>query len=487
VRIGLKQLKLLLGIVLVVSAVYFVVSYYHPTQAPLSLAGCHDVFCNDYEFICCGEQQHNPVWMDLGGTESYTCPGTKCVVLSVGYSDSFAGYKIGSRNCDVHSFLGVRYIACDDDTTYTSTPVTFYPGQVLHSYDQRLVKLQVQAYTERLAWCGDAACDAGKTGISVSGADGCSFVTDSRVYDETGRLINDPKGSQLMKTVPLGECYLSVKSRHVCGNTCESCKTNSDCVSGHTLIHDGLGAECVSGQLQIYGCRDYGNVPSDDLVDVLPWESSPDLSYGSRCEIISSRPVQCCPYTDSCGQGTCDPDTFTCKDPPDVECTADWQCGQAEYCNREELQLERPICNILGRCENQKIKDVECCYDNDCPKNWYCDNNYKCKESTVPKVDCPQSYECCINEASYYDKPCPLGKQCIDNECISPISPTECMAKCNKMSAWNPMKQLCELKCSILEILSGLGQVIMWGIIMLFAVVSLAIVAQAIKSRKRRR
>lgn len=451
---------------------------------------CQDVFCNDYEFVCCGEEAIDPATIELGDTTYFECQSNRCVVLSAsapsGYT--YMGFKIGSQNCGVRNLLGlVDYIACDDDASYQSTPVTFYKGQVLHSYDQRQVITQVQTYEERLVWCGDAACDAGQTGIPVQGADGCTFVTEERVYNEDGTLNQDPEGSQISKTVPTGTCYLAVKGRHVCGNSCEDCDTNADCAEGHTLVVDGQGAECLTGQLQIYGCRDYGNAPSHSIIDIFPWESSPIIEYGKRCEIISSRSVQCCPYTDSCGQGTCDPSTFTCEGGGEVECTADWQCGQAEYCDRDTLELVRPECNLVGKCVNNKVSDVDCCYDYDCPEGWYCDEGYECKESINPKVNCPPTFDCCVNEDDYYDKPCPPEQECSDHNCIEPSTPDECMAECNSMSDWNPMKQLCGLKCSLLDMMAKISPVFMWGLVGIFAATTIAIIYPAINKKRKRR
>jgi hypothetical protein len=39
--------------------------------------------------------------------------------------------------------------------------------------------------------------------------------------------------------------------------------------------------------------------------------------------------------------------------------------------------------------------------------------------TTVAKDPCPTTYDCCMNEASYADKPCGVDKFCKDHKCVS--------------------------------------------------------------------
>jgi len=361
---------------------------------PADLTGnCQNVYCTDYEFICCGLKNvgHSSFTSDctLWNCENYyTCTAQKCVITQINPNS------------------GLKITRSDGETYYSSlqTPYTILKGEKIRSVSTQ-IKFEIDLYEQNLAWCGDAACDAGVTGITVWGADGCTYVTDKNLYSSSGILLKSPSSGQISYTVPLGECYLSSKGRTVCGDTCESCKANSDCIAGHQLQYNGYGAECNTGLLEWYGCRNYGEKPSD--FDLLPGESA-GYNYGSRCEVIGSKRVQCCPSTSSCGSNAvCDPETFTCKQSQEVGCTADWQCGTAEFYDQPSKQIRKPACT-LGQCSYAVIQNVECYYNTECPSGWYCDTDFKCKQSSSPKTSCPNV--CCVGDSRYFDRPCPPDK-----------------------------------------------------------------------------
>lgn len=434
-----------------------VLGYFFFGDDLLAVGDCQDVYCNDYEFICCGIEE-NTINYELKNLVTFTCGGSnfECTVVS-----SNGVFAIGSENCHETGFLGLKWITCSDDVKYgqVDLPVTFYPGDVLHTIDNNQFEVQLVLKDEVLRWTGSSADYL--SGRPVQGADACTFVINKRVYDTYGSLIEDPESNDVSKTVRRTDCLLASTGRHVCGNTCETCNSDADCISGHPLVVDGVGAECQTGQLQFYGCRNYGSTPSPDLLDILPWEQVDQIDVGSRCEVVRSQEVQCCPNTDSCGEGFCDPETFTCQ--PTRECTEDWECGQAQYCDRDEMKLKEPNCNLLGKCENSNVQDVECCYDQDCAGDWYCDDNYECKESTTPKTDCP--YDCCVDEQGFYDKPCVEIARCENNQCIGDSTPTECLSGCAAMSDWNPMKQLCNFRCELEEQTKELLGNLLWVVV----------------------
>lgn len=386
---------------------------------------CRPIYCADYEFICCGEKLSSrgttTVYTNPNKVQYWQCPltGTKCELIVYG-----GNWCVGKQNCEqLLNIFGQPYAwKCQDQVCYSGQrSITLDPQQRV--YPQVLtqtteVTLDYKVYEERLAWCGSAACDPGVTGIPVQGASGCNFVTNWDVYNENGGLIRDvEEGKDFQITVPIGNCYLSQRTRHICGDTCEKCDTDADCRIGHTLVYNGKGAECSTGQLQVYGCKRYGDKPIDEERQVMPWERESIWNFGSRCDVIQTIPVQCCPGTESCGPNAfCDPETFTCKST--AECTEDWECGVATTCTYENNKpaIKGKKCQ-LGKCVSFVKEYVSCCYDTDCASGWFCGSDYKCYEEVDGKDTCP--FECCIDDPNYRDRPCPPGEECIDHKCVS--------------------------------------------------------------------
>jgi hypothetical protein len=219
--------------------------------------------------------------------------------------------------------------------------------------------------------------------------------------------------------VGYGSCTLSTffvpGDRHICGNVEEQCERDADC-GGHTYGNK----ECIGRNLQTYGCRTFGT-PSyleeySGGLAYKPFEGDNDGSEPalSRCEIISAQSVQCCGDNDCGSNAFCDTTTWTCQQT--AECNIDADCGVSERCDRFSKELKKPICSE-GSCDFQVIQNVECCSSSDCPIDYFCDTDYTCKESLVPKVDCP--FECCVGETEFFDRPCATGEFCIDNLCTT--------------------------------------------------------------------
>jgi len=382
------------------------------------------IFCTDYEFICCGEVVDSSGYKNnFGDSDVWTCPSTatKCEI------DVDGQFMIGKTNCrEVGSWIFKGYV-CDDEQIKPAGHYEIEKGSKIYGRGLDVFSFSYKIYKERLVWCGDSACDAGKTGIPVSGADGCTFVLNDDLYDKNGKIVKEVKEGDIAYTIPVGTCYLAPKGRHVCGYKSETCQSDSDCRYGHTLEYNGYGAECHTGRLEWYGCRIYGHEPTKSDLAILPNENDKDFSYGTRCEVIGSKNVQCCPYTSDCGpNAVCDPETFTCKST--AECTYDWEChGGSQECARDKLELVKWVCEN-GKCVQKTIKKVDCCYDTDCPSGYYCDDDYKCKESAVHKTDCP--FTCCVDEDEYFDRPCPEGLICCpDHTCKVSCEP-ESEIKC---------------------------------------------------------
>ena len=382
---------------------------------------CKNAYCRDYNFLCCGEDILNPETKNAesayGDGYAVLCPGyaSRCEILSmpVGYS-----YHI-YLSCEKKSQLipGFYYWSCSGDMGTVSQGSRVEANQWVAA-STSVPSFSIRIYATKLFDCGKAACTY--SGIPKT-TSGCVWVTNERIYDSNGNVVGNPvAGQDFQYTVPKGVCYLYPTNRYVCGDSCESCSADSDCAVGHSFVYNGKGAECVASQLQLYGCRKGTEICLEQ--DKLPFitKCSDTMSTPSRCDLIESRPVECCPQTSSCGPNAfCDPITFTCKNT--AQCTYDWECGQATACDFSTKTLKKPVCQA-GQCASQVLQTVECCYDVNCPTGYFCDSDYKCKQQVCQKSTCP--FECCErentggpNNCGYFDKPCPEGQSCVDHKC----------------------------------------------------------------------
>lgn len=397
---------------------------------------CQDIFCNDFEFQCCGLQRTS---QNVRFNIAYGLPP---IIPNVPFICGAEQCIITQGEVNSYEINGVR--------TTVTYPFTVNKGDIVNLPQQDNIPgdstILYDAYNQRLAWCGDAACDPAVTGITVSGADGCSFATDSNIYNIFGQLETDtPTNDQVSYTVPVGECKLIKSTRFVCGNTCEECNNDADCAAGHTYIVDGLGAECRTGELQKYGCVDFGTSPGEFDLDILPNEDPTIPGSGQRCEVTQREFVQCCPGTATCGSNAfCDSNTFTCEASGTIECTADYQCGTAPVYDQPTKTLRTPVCvnNLCTFTERQ----IGCFYNSECPEGWFCDNDYTCKESTIPKTSCPNV--CCVGDSRYFDRECPFGFLCCPGgqECVETLD--QCIGDCIPEFGFIGVGQLC---CTPLE------------------------------------
>jgi len=390
------------------------------------------VFCNDYEFLCCGlKEESNTV--TISKNEYFEVPKNayECEL------ESFSGEsKIGiGTECEQDcGFFGCTY-DCDSSYTLWSNDLPIDIGKeewVWSTFSTGNLRYNLR--TERLAWCGPSACDAGVTGTTE--ADGsCYFVTDESIYNENGEIEEEVSSGDISYTVPPGECYLVKSDRHVCAYTNEQCDSDYDCVSGHTYTYQGLGAECSTGQVEMYGCSEYGQ-PIGKEIDLFPEDSEPN-NYGTRCEVVARESVECCPGTGVCGTNAfCSTETFTCRPEGEVGCNEDEDCGTKEWCDRDTKELKKPVC-INDECGWEKITEVECCYDADCPQGWYCDGDagYVCREGGGGKTTCP--FECCVGDSKYFDRPCEPDEECINHQCIHGGTEDKCyFDSITKMRDW---------------------------------------------------
>jgi hypothetical protein len=404
------------------------------------------IYCNDYSFLSCNEVEDNTITYNFKDcpclfdnencVEYWQCPLTasKCEVTSITGGFPNGEILVGSTNCQrKDSPLTIPRWECDDDTSYNSNAgiITLSPGDFVHNNygacDYR-PSVQIKTYRLRLDFCGTSGCT---NGVPVPGADGCTF-NPSATYDSSGNLIKvDKEGTSYV--AQKGQSILAwfPSDRHICGNFEEECSDDSDC-SGHTFGN----VECSGNNKLTYGCVDIGSVNPDlELIngEYVHYDKPSNAgSYGdtvlSRCQAISTIPVQCCGDS-SCGSNAfCDTTTFTCEDK--VTCTTANQaitCGTSQQCNIATKELNQPVCtNSL--CEKEKIRDVECCTTSDCPVEQYCTEEYKCVDSIVNKQPCDK--ECCVGEDLFFDRECKTGEFCINNICQ--IKPCKDDSECEK-------------------------------------------------------
>lgn len=378
------------------------------------------VYCNDYSFTCCVEKLESTRTYPIDRATPFICPTSaeKCEI-----SSSVGSFYVGDSNCRYS--LGIRYPSivtvgfsywhCDNDVKHNS-PYVVYPGDYVNVDDIfETNNLQVKIYENKLIFTGRSGSTIG---VPVLGADGCTFNPKSTYKD--GDLVEYDLSSTSY-TVPSGNCIQTFVpgDRHICGNLEEQCDSDNDC-GGHTYGNQ----ECIGRQLQTYGCiksqmpyflESYGQGYAFEPFEVANEDNTVNnLPSLSRCEIISSRQVQCCGDTDCGSNAFCDRTTFTCEET--AECSRDSDCGVSIQCDRDDKTLKKPVCNN-EKCEFEVTKEVDCCYDNDCASGYFCDSDYDCKESATPKTDCP--FECCVEQEGYFDRPCSYGEFCINGVCVN--------------------------------------------------------------------
>lgn len=370
---GISELPLIALIIVSISIGYLLLT--GTVQLPLAAGLEEAVFCNLYEFQSCVLQKSATVT----NTGSYICRADECRITCV-----TSGTTIIRTNQSYN-------ILCSGSYT-------------------------VELWNRQLLWTGSSGSTIG---VPVAGSDRCTYVTDKSIYDPNGNLIRSPTQAEQSYTVPEGQAQIIVRNEQfICGTKFNQCTQNTDCTAGHTFTYRDvptgqlLGAEASAGQLQIYGCVQTSQQPTQSQKDILPSESqSPtQFNYGNRCQATRTQIVQCIPGQISCGANSvCDVNTFTCKATGEVQCAQDRDCGIGETYDLATKSYYKFAC-VASQCQRQLVRTVECAFASECPVNWYCDIDGTCKESTQPKQACPSA--CCESDARYFDRPPPPENVC---------------------------------------------------------------------------
>lgn len=385
------------------------------------------IFCNDYEFTCCNEDKGPKQFKIKEQYQSMLCPTNALYCEVTDITTEIAGsnnYYVGSVNCQYKNpWYSTPFWQCDDERKVSTTSYRLEPGQQIYpdrvSIGSTSMQYNIQGVWPILHFTGTAAST---TGIPVLGADGCKFnPINNKVYTTTSSLYGLRQVSSY--TVSPDNCILAFQSgnRHICGYKEESCSYDQDC-GGHTYGNK----ECNGRTLQTYGCRTYGSKlplerdvgPFDSMFEITPSQpTTGNADFGKRCEIVSSKTVQCCGDTDCGTNYFCDINDFTCK--RNVQCTYDYDCGVSEQCDYISKKLKTPVCQA-GTCDFLEVS-VQCCNNDNCAQNEYCDSNYQCQVSQQNLLPC--NAECCVGKPGYVDKPCPIGEVCCgDGSCAVSIS-----------------------------------------------------------------
>ncbi len=429
-------------------------------------------YCNNFDYICCGNRETTQTTVTLTPNQAFTCKDIQCKITDATERTYYATltstattkeiYLIkNASNCRFQTdFFGTAiYYYCDSGSyeTIGSFPKTIYNGQKIYTSQPIGTFVQTPtsrtiSYTkvgEQLMYCGGSPCPSdakGITGLSILTSAGCSYVTDKSIYDTSEKLIKSSETS-VSTTIPSGQCYLveNPSKRSICGNIEEECKTDADCpqqtiCSSLTLQKYG----CVESNVQV--CSEY-NLIGDNKV-------CKQYVNQKRCELKTGSRVQCCPGTSDCGStAACDAITNTCKATGEVSCKQDIDCGRFERYDQEKKSIVKPVClnpgTTTSSCSFNVVKSVECYYDTECPINYSCDADYKCKQTVVTKQQCPN--ECCVNKEGYYDKPAPTDKYCCSDGTVkntqNDCGKDSCTVECKAPTELNLENCKCEIEC----------------------------------------
>lgn len=364
------------------------------------------IFCNDYEFTCCGGvKDWSSTPLNISQDNPVQCPTNeiKCKLESFSISGTwYSGCEqtilTGSTNCHKENpWYSVPYFTCQDERTL-NTGSEFNVGTYIwikhHNMGQCSGIAYIDSWKPQLGFCGksgtygiEVAC-----GVPVKGADGCKFNPPGGILYGGRELTANKLTNQVSYTVPVSSCVLSWQDmdRHICGYKEESCSRDSDCNN-----YQYENKECSSRTLKTYGCRDFGTnflthtedgkLIKEDRIStveggkVADEQKSDSNTFGKKCLVISTEQVQCCGDTD-CGLNFfCDKTSFTCKE--NVECSSDTDCGVSIQCDWTTNALKKPICKS-GKCAFEENK-VGCCIDKNCQEGRFCNSEYKCQESAV--------------------------------------------------------------------------------------------------------
>lgn len=198
--------------------------------------------------------------------------------------------------------------------------------------------------------------------------------------------------------------------------------------------------ECNGRTLQKYGCKKLSK----------PYyleEYSNGYAYTpfSVTEDGSESPLSRCEVISTttvqcCGDNDCGSNAF-CDVGKTWTCKASVQCEKNSDCGSSVIKDVATSSLKTPICKlgkcDYKIEKKDCVDDANCPNGYFCDTDYTCKESAVTKISCP--FECCVGEQKFFDKPCPEGSGCLNNLCEKGFEECKRYEKLTETCGLNPL------------------------------------------------
>jgi hypothetical protein len=370
---------------------------------------CKNIYCNDFNYICCGTTALNPErvvsleqplnqYTPNTGKQPISCDsGTDIINCKVKiYNSGLVNHRfwISSGDCiETSEYLGItKRWDCSGEQENSLAPKDsveriLQPGQKIYGSSSSSNEIREFYITKKVLMNTGKSTDA-SAGIKVTGSVGCTF--DFSNYDKIYKAGQpDSKGA---KTLNVNDCYAvtSFNERRVCGNTCDGCMADVDCANNYpkqiNYNSRNLGATCSGGQMILYGCQGTGQKVCIEK-DILPDGSEKCNKEQEKkdCQIVSriTTGIECCSSDDCQGAGD-----FFCnwisstssKCEKKAVCSKDQDCGTANKCDSAKNEVIIPAC-IGGQCTEKSLKKVECCKDSDCLGGQYCTSDYICKQT----------------------------------------------------------------------------------------------------------
>jgi hypothetical protein len=382
------------------------------------------VIVTDYHYLCCVEDASSCTNINVqafsAGDMWYQCPtfATKCTVIA----QSVAVCNQGFNKCGLLSNSFSRTVNQGADV---------YPGEwVLGAAGSSLRTCETGLGDNGIS----ATAPASASVYPVPGSDHCQFNIDSSIYGTNGQIVAKDTSKAFSYTVPFGRCYAYPFRTY--DITITTCSADSDCLA--TAMYRGtyngatVGYNVEGTQLTIYGCRQGTTIVSKDVLGYgqsgASNLSTQQVNTGT-CDVIKSFSVQCQPNTNMCGTDAVCQDqgnlNFQCIATNKAECQYDWNCGSSVITDIPNKQFKTPVCQA-GKCSYTTQK-FECVDNLNCPDGYYCNIDHTCKQSTMPKVTCPN--QCCKDDARYFDRACGADKPfCCSGSGTCAISEAACTA-----------------------------------------------------------
>jgi len=213
---------------------------------------CQDIYCNEFNYICCGqsEESYAPLVVKLyeytpaSGKDPVFCPTDSDVIkCEVNISatpdpwdldDKYEYYR-GTGVCDSQASKGwgwgKRWVCKNEEEYYISegdsiSDIVLKRGQKIYAWSDDQVSVTSAIIHRKVLRHTGKGTDS-FAGEIVDGSVACDFNPSDfdKSYNESNQVVSQKK------SLNSGECYaVTNKSlKRQCGDTCETCRNDSDC------------------------------------------------------------------------------------------------------------------------------------------------------------------------------------------------------------------------------------------------------------------